>query len=132
MALGCGSETTAFSWRQVQQADRDLATLRRLGVDETHPAYKEAWRTRGEALAKVGYKVTKTPAYVMDWATWSPVRIRLGYEPGYGFFIVAKEKPGALPSYKSVSVETAAVIIKEEVTPDLLKELLAPDEYIGE
>lgn len=119
-------------WAQVHKAEEDLATLQRLGVEETHPAYQKAWLARGEALAKVGYQHPRVQAWLVDWATWSPTLIRLMEDTELGFVAVVKAYEGAIPIYKRVSDEVAVAIINKEVTPELEKELLAPDPYLGE
>lgn len=132
MPLKCGSTSTDYHWYQVHTAEEDLATLRRLDVEETHPAYQRVWAQRGAALAKVGYKAPKVSDWLINWASYSPERIRLGRDPEYGWFIAAREKPDAPITYKHVSAEIAVAIIKEEVTPELVKELAKPEEYYGE
>ena len=132
MPLECGSTSTDYHWYQVHKAEEDLATLRRLGVEETHPAYQRAWAARGKALANVGYKRPRTQAWLVDWATYSPTLIRLMEDTELGFVAVVKAHKGAPPVYKRVSGEVAVAIIKGEVTPELERDLLAPDEYLGE
>ena len=132
MPLKCGSESTDYHWYQVHKAEADLDTLRRLTVEETHPAYQRAWQARGEALGKVGYKSPRIQAWLIDWATYSPTLIRLIEDTELGFVAVVKAHKGAAPIYKLVSNEVAVAIIKGEVTPKLEKELLTPVEYYGE
>lgn len=128
----CPSTSTKYQWGQVHQAEEDLATLRRLTVEETHPAYQKAWRARGKALAQVGYKRPRVQAWLVDWATYSPTLIRLMEDTEFGFIAVVKAHEGAAPLYKRVSGEVAVAIIKGEVTPEMEKYLLTPDPYLGE
>lgn len=121
-----------LQWGAVHQADKDLADLRRLGIEETHPVYQKAWQARGAALAQIGHVKPRVQAWVMDWATWSPTRVRLMEDTELGFVAVIKAYEGAVPIYKRVSAEVAAAIIKEEVSPELREELLTPVEYYGE
>jgi len=132
MPLKCGSESTDYHWYQVRKVEGDLETLRRLGVEETHPAYQALFAERGKALANVGYKAPRTQAWVMDWATWSPTLVRLMEDTELGFVAVVKAFKGAPPVYKRVSGEVAVAIIKGEVTPELKEALLKPDDYLGE
>ena len=131
-AFECPSTSTKHKRFQVQKAEDDLAILKRLGVLETDPAYQRLLQQQGAALATIGFKTPKVPDWLRDWATYSPSRIRLGHDPEYGWFIAAREKPGAPLIYKIVNDETAAAIIKDEVTPEMERELFTPDEYLGE
>jgi len=125
--MGCG-----IYWQQVHEVERALDVMRKYGVPETSEAYQTLWGERGELLSKVGVKSGRVADWIMDWATWSPARVRLGHDPEFGWFAVAIEKPGAPPIYHRVSDEEAMAILKNQVTPELKQRLLTPDEYLGE
>jgi len=125
--MGCG-----VYWQQIRTADRALGDLERLGLGPGTEAYEAVWRQRGALLAEVGMKFPRIDYTLSMWREFSPQRIRVWFDPEFGFNAEIRERPGAPPTYKLVSAEAAAAIIKDEVTPELKERLLAPDEYLGE
>ena len=125
-------EHLRFQWDEVHRAEDDLATLTRLGVLETDPVYVRLEAERGAALAKVG-TVLPRDTILLAWSFgFSPGIIKIWHDGDAGWVSEARVKPGAPPVYKKVSDEVAVAIIKKEVTPELEKELMTPDPYLGE
>ena len=125
-------EHLRFQWDEVHRAEDDLATLERLGVSTTDPAYVKLSKEVGAALAKVGTVVSRD-TLLLAWSFgFSPGIIKIWHDGDAGFVSEARVKAGAPPVYKKVSAEVAAIIIKREVTPELEKELMTPVEYYGE
>ncbi len=125
-------EHLRMQWDEVHKADADLATLRRLGVLETDPAYASLWGARGAALAKVG-TVLPRDTILLAWSFgFSPGIIKVWHDGDAGWVSEARVRPDAPPVYKKVSDEVAVAIIKKEVTPELEKVLMTPDPYEGE
>ena len=132
MTLKCGSESTDYQWYQVREIDRALATMERFGISPESEAYRSLWRQRGAIIAKIGRKVPRD-TLLLAWSFgFSPGVIKVWLDTERGWMSEARERPGAPPIYKSVSDEFAMAIIKGEVTPELEKELLTLDEYLGE
>ena len=125
--MGCG-----VYWQQVRTADRALRDLDRLGLGPGTDAYNAVWSQRGALLAEIGRKFPRIDYSLSMWKEFSPQRIRVWFDPEFGFNAEIREKPGAPPTYKMVPAEVAAAIIKDEVTPELKAQLMAPDEYLGE
>ncbi len=125
-------EHLRFQWDEVHRAEKDLATLDRLGVSTTDPAYLRLQGERGAALAKVG-TVMPRDTILLAWSFgFSPGDIKLWHDGDAGWMTEARVRAGATPVYKTVSDEVAVAIIKREVTPGLEKVLMTPDPYIGE
>lgn len=125
--MGCG-----VYWRQIGEVEGALETMSRYGIAETDPAYQSLYRQRGALLAQVGQKFPRVDYSLSMWREFSPQRVRVWFDPEFGFNAEIREKPGAPPTYKLVSGEVAAAIIKDEVTPEMKAQLMAPDEYLGE
>jgi len=121
-----------FQWAEVNEFDRQLATMRRWGVLETDPGYKSLLAARGESLAKVGIIKARNTAVAKLLAGLSPGEIRLWSDAELGWMTEARTKPGAPPVYKYVSDEVAEKIVKEELTHELEEFLMTPDPYLGE
>jgi len=121
-----------MQWDEVHRAERDLATLDRLGVSKTDPAYEKLLQERGAALVKVGTKVSRD-TILLAWSFgFSPGIIKLWHDGDFGWVSEARVRAGAPPVYRKVSDEMAVAIIKKEVTPELEKVLMTPDPYLGE
>ena len=125
--MGCG-----VYWQQVRTAESALSELEKLGLGPGTPAYQAVWKKRGELLATIGAKFPRIDYSLSMWREFSPGRVRVWFDPEFGFLVEARAKPGALPIYKRVTPEVAVAVIKGEVTPELKAQLLAPVEYHGE
>lgn len=125
--MGCG-----VYWQQVRTAEKALTDLRRLGLGPGTAAYNQVYAKRGELLAEIGAKFPRVDYSLGMWREFSPQRVRVWFDPEFGFNIEVREKPGAPPIYKMVSPEEAAAILKGEITPELKAKLLTPDPYLGE
>ena len=125
--MGCG-----FYWQQVNTADRAMRDLERLGLGPGTEAYDAVWRQRGALIAEIGRKFPRVDYTLSMWREFSPQRIRVWFDPEFGFNVEIRIRPGTPPTYKLVSAEMAVAVIKGEVTPELKERLLAPDEYLGE
>ena len=125
--MGCG-----VYWQQIRTADRALADLDRLGLGPGTDAYQAVWERRGALLAEVGRKFPRVDYSLSMWREFSPQRMRVWFDPEFGFNVEVRKRPGGTPRYKMVPAEVAAAIIKDEVTPELKARLLAPDDYLGE
>ena len=125
--MGCG-----IYWQQVHELDRALGVMDKYGIPEESEAYQALWSQRGALLAEVGRKFPRETLQMrLIRALYSPL-IRLWHDLESGWMVEAREKPGAPPVYRRVEDELAMTILKGEVTPELEKELLKPDEYLGE
>ena len=125
--MGCG-----IYWQQINELDRALGVMGRYGIPEESEAYQSLWKQRGALLAEVGRKFPRTTLQMrLIEALYSPV-IRLWHDIESGWMVEAREKPGAPPVYKVVNEELAMAILKGEVSPEVEKALVTPDEYLGE
>jgi len=125
-------EHLRFQWDEVHRAEDDLATLERLGVSTTDPAYVKLSEEVGAALAKVGTVVSRD-TLLLAWSFgFSPGDIKLWHDGDAGWMTEARVRPGAPPVYRKVSDEVAVALIKKQITPELEKVLMTPDDYIGE
>ncbi len=119
-------------WDEVHRAERDLATLERLGVLTTDPAYQRLQAERGAALAKVGTNVSRDTILLALSFGFSPGIIKLWHDGDAGFMSEARVKEGAPPVYHTVSGEEAVAIINRKVDKKLEKRLMTLDVYYGE
>lgn len=127
VVMGCG-----VYWSQIKELDRALGTMRRFGIPEVSEAYQGLYSIRGKLMAQVGIKFPRVVTQIMRLVGLSPGVITLWHDVESGWMSEARARPGALPVYKAVSDEVAMTILKHEVTPELEKELLTPDPYLGE
>jgi len=121
-----------MQWDEVHRVERDLATLKRLGVLETDPAYTTLWGERATALAKVGTVMPRDTIQLAFSFGFSPGSIKLWHDGDAGWVSEARVRPGAPPVYRKVSDEVAVALIKKEITPELELVLMTPDPYTGE
>jgi len=125
--MGCG-----VYWQQIRTAERALGDLEKLGLGPGTEAYEAVLSQRGALLAQVGRKFPRVDFALSMWREFSPQRIRVWFDPEFGFNAEIRERQGAPPTYKLVSAEVAAAIIKGEVIPELKEILLIPEKYLGE
>lgn len=147
--MGCG-----VYWQQFKTVERDLASLRRLTVEESHPAYQALWKQRGALLARVGEKLPRVTipitheevlgrlhALGLEYAGASPgftaeelekAVVKVWYDIEESWFAEARFKPGSPPIYRSLTAEEAVSFIKHEETPALIARVFTEDEYYGE
>jgi hypothetical protein len=126
--MGCG-----VYWGQIKELERALGVLRpRLDIPGVSDAYQKLYGIRGRLLKEVGVKFPRTLTSLFKLMGLSPGSITIWHDVESGWLAEAREKPGAPPVYHRVSDEVAVKILKKEVTPELEKELLTPDDYLGE
>ena len=125
--MGCG-----IYWGQLKEIERALSTMKMCGIPEVSDAYQKLYGIRGKLLAQVGFKFPRTVISLLKLAGLSPGTITVWHDIESGWMSEARERPGAPPVYKRVSDEVAMAILKKEVTPELEKQLLTPDDYLGE
>jgi hypothetical protein len=147
--MGC-----AILYQQLHNVDRDLDTLRRLSVEESHPAFQDLWRQRGSILSRVGQKsprdiisisheevLSRLQALGLEYAGGSPgytaeelkdATVRIWYDIESGWMSEGRMKPGGPPIYHMITAEVAVDFIKHQETPEMIAHALTEDEYIGE
>lgn len=125
--MGCG-----VYWQQIHVAEKALTDLERLGLGPGTPAYETVFAKRGELLTEVGRKFPRIDYSLAMWEDFSPERMRVWFDPEFGFVVEVRTGPKAPSMYKVVPAEEAAAVIKREVSPELHIKLLAPDVYLGE
>ena len=125
--MGCG-----IYWDQIHELERALGVMERYGVPSTSEAYQSLYSRKGALLARVGEKSPRSYDWLRFLTGESPGTIRLAHDIETGFFVEAREKPGAPPIYHRVSDEEAMAILKQQVSPELHKKVFTPDEYYGE
>jgi len=125
-------EHAEMQWAELRKLDKELEMMRKWGVAETDPGYQALWGARGAAMGKLGLRVPRLTTLVETLPGLSPGEIKLWADAELGWMTEARVEPGAAPVYKYVSDEVAEKIIKREVTPELEKELMTPDPYLGE
>jgi len=128
----CQSTDVKYQYRELHEIDRALGVMRRYGISEVSPAYKQLYSVRGKLLAQIGFKVPRPITILAKLVGLSPGIINVWHDAESGWFSEARAKPGAPPVYRSVTDEVAMMILKGELTKELEKELMTPDPYIGE
>jgi len=125
--MGCG-----VYWNQVHRVDESLDSMRLHGINPLSGPFQELYTLRGKLMGQIGLKFPRTTSLLAKLLALSPGTISLWHDVESGFMSEARAYPGAPPVYKSVSNEVAMAILKGEMTHDLEKELMTPDEYLGE
>lgn len=128
----CQSTSTKYQYRQVDEIDRGLDIMRLHGISEISDPYQMLSGLRGKLLAQVGIKFPRPVSLLLKLIGLSPGVIKVWHDAESGWMSEARARPGAPPVYKRASDEVAMAILKREVTPELQKELLTPDPYLGE
>lgn len=125
--MGCG-----VKWRQIDEIDRALGSLRRTGLGPGTTPFDTLWKLRGKIYGQIGFKFPRTLTQLIKVFGMSPGTITLWHDVESGWMSEARVRPGAPPVYKRVSDEVAMAILKKEVTKELETKLHTPDEYLGE
>jgi len=125
--MGCG-----VYWQQVHETDRAMRALRLRGIPITNPAMTELSALRGKLLAQIGIKYPRVTSLLAKIIALSPGSIKLWHDVESGWMVEARIKPSSPPVYHSVDDDVAAMIVRGEMTHELEKRLMTPDEYIGE
>jgi len=125
-------EHTKFQYAELNKLNSQLTMMRRWGVSEFDPGFKNLMSARGAIMGKLGLYLPRTTTMVGSFPGLSPGSIKLWADAELGWMTEARVKPGALPVYKYVSDEVAEKLVKKELTPELEKELMTPDTYLGE
>ena len=128
----CQSTSTKYQYNQIHELDRALGTMRKFGIPEAADAYQQLFRLRGKLMAQIGFKLPRPLSLLAKLVGLSPGILKVWHDAEAGWMAEARERPGAPPIYRAVSDEVAMAILKKEVTPELEKELLTPDDYLGE
>ena len=119
-------------WKQVEEVERALGSLRRRGISINNPAMAKLTALRGTLLKKVGFKFPRTLSQIVKLIGLSPGTLTLWHDAESGFMTEARERPGGPPVYRYVSDDIAARIINKDRIHELEEELLVPDSYMGE
>lgn len=125
--MGCG-----VWYQQLNEVERALGSLRRLGISELSEPYKAIYSIKGKLLTQIGFKFPRTITQLIKLVGLSPGSITLWHDIESGWMAEARAGPGAPPVYHRVPDEVAVKILKKELTPELEAELMKPDEYLGE
>jgi hypothetical protein len=125
--MGCG-----VYWSQINELERAMRSLRRLGIDELFPGYQQLNALRGQLLKQVGFKYPRTITQLIRLVGFSPGEFAVWHDVESGWMVEARARPGAPPVYHYVSDEVAVAVMKRELTHELEEELLTPDTYAGE
>lgn len=128
----CPSTSTKYQYRQLDEIDQALETMRKYGIPEVSEAYQKLYGMRYKLMPQVGIKFPRIVVQLIKLIGLSPGVITLWHDIEEGWMSEARASPGAPPVYKRASDEVAMAILKHEVTPELQKDLLTPDPYLGE
>ena len=121
--MGCG-----VFWQQVNEIDSALRTMRKFGVPEGMPAFNVLGAQRSKLMAQVGFKFPRSILQLIRIVGLSPGVIALFLDVEAGFMSEARPTPSSPPVYKMVPGETAAKILKHDISPELEAFLMTPDE----
>jgi hypothetical protein len=106
--------------------------MRRFGISQVSPAYRQLYQARGKILALIGFKIPRIVSLLKVLPFLSPGSLKLFHDAESGFMVEARVKPGAPPIYHHVTGEIAISILKDELTHEVEESLMTPDDYIGE
>lgn len=132
MVERCQSTDVKYQYNQLHEIERALSTMRKFGIPEVSDAYQTLYKLQGKLMAQVGFKIPRPLSLLTTLAGLSPGVIKVWHDAESGWMSEARERPGAPPVYKAISDEVAVAILKRELTPELERELMTPDEYYGE
>jgi len=121
-----------YQQEQLFRLDRAVYEMGREGIPETSAPFQAVLQARGALRLSFGYRVPKPVFSLLKLYGLSPGTITLWMDAERGWMSEARARPGAPPVYQHVSDEVAMAILKKEITPELEKELMTPDEYLGE
>jgi len=123
--MGCGV------WnQQIKEIERALGTMRKYGIGDLFPAYRQLEGLRSKLLGSVGFKFPNAITLLASLAGFSPGTIKLWHNAESGWMSEFRPRPGAPPVYKAASDEVAMAIMKREITDELEERLAAPDQGI--
>lgn len=125
--MGCG-----VYWNQIHRLDESMDTMRMHGILPGSEPFDELYSLRGKLMGQIGIKFPRTTSFLAKLIALSPGSITVWHDVESGFMSEARAYPGAPPVYKAVSNEVAMALLKKELTKELEKELMTPDEYLGE
>lgn len=125
--MGCG-----VYWQQIREVERAMGSLRRLGLDELSPVYKQLNALRGKVMAQIGFKYPRSISQLVKLVGLSPGTITLWHDIESGWMSEGRVKPGAPPVYHYINDEQAVAIINRDLAPELHDYLFTPDPYLGE
>jgi len=126
------SEHLKAQYAEIARLQGELEQLKGWGVPEPERGFQRLGRAIDTAISKVGRVLSRTTTLIKTITGLSPGEIKLWADAELGWMTEARERPGAPPVYKYVSDEIAEKLIKSELTPELEKELMTPDDYFGE
>lgn len=126
------AEHFAFQRAELKRFNKQLEMMKEWGVLEKDPGYLKLLEARENAMIKLGLMKPRITTLATTISGLSPGEIKLWADAEMGWMVEARARPGASPVYKYVTDETAEKIIKREITPELERELLTPDDYLGE
>ena len=125
--MGCG-----IYWNQIRELEKAMGTMRRFGILESNPAFRQLFAARGKLMAQVGFKFPRTIIQLVKLVGMSPGSITLWEDIESGWMAEGRVKPGAPPVYHYITDEQAVAIINRDVSPELHDYLMTEDPYLGE
>jgi len=112
--------------------DEALDVWRRRGVPTNVPSYLKLDRVRAEYRLQIGIRIPRPVTFLMKLVGLSPGTLRLFHDGDFGFLVELRDYEGAPPRYRHISDDLSATIVKGELTHEMFKQLLTPDDYIEE
>lgn len=119
-------------WYQINQIDKTLNRLGRLGLPISNPANEALHKLRGELMGKLGIKTPRGIVGILKLAGLSPGTLSVFYDAEGGWLAEARGKAGAPPARHYIDEATAVKILSGGLDHELEAKLMAPDVYAGE
>ena len=124
----------SVKWQHIQKQylDQSLRGLVKAGINPFSTSYLNLARAGNYIDLNLGFKVPRPVTFILKLFGLSPGEIKLWFDAESGWLSEARERPGAPPIYHYITVDQAITLLKGELTHDLEKVLMTPDEYLGE
>ena len=121
-----------MQWRQINEINKALGTMRRFGILESSPAYRALNKARGALFGKIGFRVPRPTNLLLKLLGLSPGEIKVWHDSEAGWMVEARKTPKAPPVYHYVDDEVAMSILIGKLDKKLEDWLMVPDPYVGE
>lgn len=119
-------------WKQINTIEQAMSDMDRGILPYSAEYHGILAAKRGALLAEVGRKFPRIGFDLMPTAMVSPESLKVMLDPEFGYVVVARKSPKALPVYHTVSALEAGAVMRGKISPELKEKLLAPETYFGE
>ena len=117
---------------QLSRLDNVMARMLHELIPIESTPFRAVWEARAKLEASMGFKLPRPVFSLLSLFGLSPGTLTLWLDSETGYFVEAREKPGAPAVYHAVGDAVAMTILKGELTHEQFEDLKIPDPYLGE